>query len=33
MTRAAGRLIGVLALPQVLAAQDLADCIAGFQPH
>lgn len=33
MTRAGGRLIGVLALDHVLAAPDLAAAIAGFQPH
>ena len=33
MTRAGGRLIGVLALERVLAAPDLAAAIAGFQPH
>ena len=33
MTRASGRLIGVLALDRVLAAPDLAAAIAGFQPH
>ncbi len=33
MTRADGRLIGVLALEHVLAAPDLAAAIAGFQPH
>ena len=33
MTRAGGRLIGVLALERVLASPDLAAAIAGFQPH
>lgn len=33
MTRADGRLIGVLALAHVLAAPDLAASIASFQPH
>ncbi len=33
MTRAAGRLIGVLSLQQVLSAPDLAAAIAAFQPH
>lgn len=33
MTRADNRLIGVLALEQVLAAVDLAQSIAGYQPH
>jgi purine-binding chemotaxis protein CheW len=33
ITRAEGRLIGVLALHSVLSAQLLADCIASHQPH
>ena len=33
ITRSEGRLIGVLALQHVLAAQLLADCIAGHQPQ
>jgi purine-binding chemotaxis protein CheW len=33
MTRAAGSLIGVLALGQVLSARELAQCIAQHQPH
>jgi purine-binding chemotaxis protein CheW len=33
ITRAEGRLIGVLSLQHVLSAQELADCIAAYQPH
>ena len=33
MTRAGGKLIGVLQLAQVLAARDLADCIAAHRAH
>jgi purine-binding chemotaxis protein CheW len=33
MTRAGGQVIGVLALPHVLAARELAAAIAGHQPH
>jgi purine-binding chemotaxis protein CheW len=33
ITRSEGRLIGVLSLNHVLAARELADCIAGYQPH
>jgi purine-binding chemotaxis protein CheW len=33
MTRAAGELIGVIALPHVLAARELAAAIAAYQPH
>jgi purine-binding chemotaxis protein CheW len=33
ITRAHGQLIGVLALPQVLAAAELAAAIAAYQPH
>lgn len=33
VTRAGGKLIGVLQLSQVLAARDLADSIAAYRPH
>ncbi len=33
ITRAGGSLVGVLALPQVLAARELAAAIAAYQPH
>ncbi len=33
MTRAAGEVIGVIALPQVLATRELAAAIAAYQPH
>jgi purine-binding chemotaxis protein CheW len=33
MTRADGKLIGVLQLSQVLAPKDLADCIAAYKAH
>ena len=33
VTRASGQLVGVLALPRLLAARELAQGIASFQPH